>query len=328
MKSGVLYVCLIMSNLFMMEAAFQDHSISYSGSSLVHGTSFANAFLGTEVRTDMTAKSGTDAALQRLRQRVGNALGIGASSLVVFVFFGVFAILCIAFKTGQQAEEIDKLHSRARGLYQDWMAKELSGQKDAAKRRALERQLAQEEKMIQAEKERLAREAEILRAQRAAKDADEALIAKQQAELQDLVKKDKALVNQINARNKVNVDLDKKLFTIVEPIEFKSIRVLPSMKHAPPAEFANPDAANEVLSDLAEILKTVTQPRLMIEGHTAGGQKAVSDIGFEIACERAEKVVKTLVSLGVSKDRLESKGKPGLLGDNKFDTKIITLSWA
>jgi len=318
MKSGGLYVCLVMSSFFQVEAAMQDR---------VHGTSFADAFLGAEASTGIAAKSGTDAALQRLRQRAGEALGIGASSLVVFVFMGIFAILCIAFATGQQQEEIDKLHSRARGLYQDWMAKELAANKDAAKRRALEKQLAQEEAMIKAEKERLAREAELLRQQQLEKDADKAKIAAQQAKLQSLAQADKKLIGQINARNKVMVDMDKKLFKIVEPIEFKSVRVLPSMKHAPPAEFANPSAANEVLSDLAEILKTVTQPRLMIEGHTGGGQKAVSDIGFEIACERAEKVVKTLVSLGVSKERLESKGKPGLLGDNKFDTKIITLSW-
>lgn len=273
------------------------------------------------------AEATQDAALQRLRQRAGVALGIGASTLVVFVFMGIFAIMVIAGKLGNQDEEMDKLNKRANGLYQDWMNKKLGEEKDAEKRKALQRQLSQEEARIRAEKERLAREKDILRGQRAAIDADKATIAKQQETIKGLAKNDKRLIDEVISRGKVSVDLDKKLFKIVEPIMFKSVRVPPTMKHAPPAEFEDPDAAKEVLSDLAEILKTVTKPRLLIEGHTAGGQKAVSDIGFEIACERAEKVVKTLVSLGVAQDRLESKGKPGLLGDNKFDTKIVTLSW-
>jgi len=340
MQRGVSLVCVALSSILVADAAIQENSATPSGSSRARGTSFAeleqiklsfsqmDAFLRAEAKT-MAADSATHAAAHRLHQRNPGvvALGIGASTLVVFVFMGVFAILVIAFQTGQQTEEIDKLHARARGLYQDWMAKELSGQTDAAKRRALEKQLAMEEERIQAEKARLAREQELLRSQEEAEALARAQIAKQQAEIQGLARKDKQLVDQIISRNRVTVDLDKKIFKIVEPIEFKAIHVTASTKHAPPAEFANPDAANEVLSDLAEILKTVTQPRLMIEGHTAGGSRAVSDIGFEIACERAEKVVKTLVALGVSKDRLESKGKPGLLGDNKFDTKIITLSW-
>lgn len=327
MKKGVSCVCLVLTSLFGVDAASQEHSVSLSGSSLFRVTSFADTFLGAEARTEIAAEAGTQAARQKLRRNVGAAIGIGASTMVVFVFFGIFAILCIAFKMGQQAEEIDKLHARTRGLCQDWMAKELAGQKDAAKRRALEEQLAQEEARIKAEKDRLAREAELEKAQQAQLAADRAKMAKQQEKIKGLAREDKVLVDQIIARNKVSVDLDKKIFKIVEPIEFKSVRVMPTMKHAPPAEFADADAANEVLSDLAQILQTITKPRLLIEGHTAGGSKAVSDIGFEIACERAEKVVKTLVSLGVSKERLESKGKPGLLGDNKFDTKIITLSW-
>jgi outer membrane protein OmpA-like peptidoglycan-associated protein len=328
MKVGMRHVYVALVSVLMVDASLQEHSVSLSRSAWGRGTSFADVFLGTHARSNVAVRSGSDAAVERLHQKANPIpLGIGASTLTIFVFFGIFAILAIAFKTGQQAEEIDKLHARTRGMQQDWMAKELMNQKDAAKRRALERELAQEEKLIQAEKDRLQREQEQLRSQQAAEAAARAKIARQQEEIQGLAKKDKQLVDQILARGKVSVDLDKKLFKLIEPIEFKSVFVKTGTKHAPPAEFANPDAANEVLQDLAEILATVTKPRLLIEGHTAGGSKAVSDIGFEIACERAEKVVKTLVSLGVSKDRLESKGKPGLLGDNKFDTKIITLSW-
>merc|ERR1719161_1165015 len=99
------------------------------------------------------------------------------------------------------------------------------------------------------------------------------------------------------------------------------------MKSPPAAEFQDPDKAREVLGDLALILGYVSKAVVLIEGHTAGGAAAVSDIGYEIASDRAEKVVEMLVAIGVPPHRLESKGKPGSLGDNKFDTKIVTLSW-
>jgi flagellar motor protein MotB len=315
----------------VVDAAREENYVSRNGQSLFRGRSIAEAFSGAEGRIKVGVESGSDLAAQRLRQRAGQALSIGGSTLVIFVFMCIFAIMCIAWKMGTQAEEIDKLHTRARGLYQDWMNKELEGQNSEAKKRALKEQLAQDQERARAElakkKEMLAREQDVLKAQQAAIDADKATIAKQREKIKGLAREDKSLIDQILQRNKVSVDLDKKIFKIVEPIEFKSVHVKPGMKHAPPAEFSDPQAAQEVLSDLAQILEKVTEPRLMIEGHTAGGSKAVSDIGFEIACERAEKVVQTLVKLGVPKCRLESKGKPGLLGDNKFDTKIITLSW-
>merc|ERR1719265_358680 len=165
------------------------------------------------------------------------------------------------------------------------MKRESQDQKNEAKRQALKDQLEQKEKRIAFEKAKLAAEQDALRAQQAAIKRDQITIEQQQEKIKGLAREDKRKIDQILSRNRVNVDLDKKLFKILEPIEFQSIRVLPSMKHAPPAEFANPDAANEVLSDLAAILEVVKEPRLMIEGHTAGGAKAVSDIGFEIACE-------------------------------------------
>jgi len=321
-------VCLVLSSLLVVDAVHGEHVFSLSsGSSLLRGTSFAEAFMGAEGRTQVAAGSGSDMALQRLRARAGNALGLGAATLVIFVFMGIFAIMCIAFKLGQQDQEIDKLHDRTRGLYQDWMSKEAGESRDSEKKRALKEQLAEDQRRVQAEKDRLKAEQDVLRGQQAAIEADRRTLAAQKEKIKSLASKDKALIDRILQRNKVFVDLDKKLFKIVEPIGFKSIRVMPGTKHAPPAEFEDEAAAQEVLSDLAQILEVVPQPRLLIEGHTAGGSKAVSDIGFEIACERAEKVVKMLVSLGVPKHRLESKGKPGLLGDNKFDTKIITLSW-
>lgn len=319
-----------MSNAAQKENFMEKYYLSrfsLEGQSFLRGTSLAEISSGTEGRTEVAAASRSDLARQRLQQQVGQPLGIGGASLVVFVFFGIFAIMCIAWKLGQQAEEIDKIHSRIKGLYADWMNKEAQAQNEGVRKRALKAQLAQERERALVETERLKREQDALRAQQAAIEADKKIIAKQQETIKGLAREDKKLIDEIISRNKVNVDLEKKTFRIVEPIEFKSVYVKSSMRHAPPAEFADPDAATEVLGDLAKILEKVTEPRLLIEGHTAGGAKAVSDIGFEIACERAEKVVNTLVSLGVPKHRLESKGKPGLLGDNKFDTKIITLSW-
>jgi len=317
----------------MVNAERGEHFVSLSGKSLLRGTSLAEAFLGVESGAGAAVETTHDLALQRLRQRAGVALGIGASTLVVFVVMGIFAIMVIAGKLGQQDEEIYTLNKRHDGLLADLMRDKLKTREmDLEKRNALENQLSKKARDLEDEKARLAKEKDVLRGQRAAIEADKATIAKQQEQLKSMVKKDKQLIDNVLSRGKVHVDLDKQLFKILEPIAFKKIVVKESMKHAPPAEFEDADAATEVLKDLAEIIRILIEgktssPRLLIEGHTAGGAKAVSDIGFEIACARAEKVTKTLVSLGVEADRLESKGKPGLLGDNNFDTKIVTLSW-
>lgn len=321
MKWGVSYVCVTLSSMLVADAVFEEHTGTLLGSSLAQVTSYTDAFLGAEGRA--TAHSGT---LQSLIQTARAALGIGASTMVVFVFLGVFAILVIAFATGKQFEDIGKKRMQSEELYNEWVAKQKGLQGMNPDLTALQRKKAQKEKELQDKTKKLSSYQELISTQQAELDAEKRTKALNQMQLKGLATEDKALIKRINSRKKVSYDPDTNLFKIVDPIDFVHVRVKPTQTTAPPAEFANPDAAHEVISDLAEILKTMKQTRCRIEGHTEGGDSAAkSAIGKSIAENRAEKVVKELVSMGISRNRLDFRGKPGSTGDNRADIKIIAI---
>jgi len=247
--------------------------------------------------------------------------------LIVTSLVCILCITLLLIKWRQNSKKIDKLYSRVRGLNHSLLLDQMKTSKDRDERDALQAMLSKEQALMADTERDLQITSEKLEASTRELKADRALIATQKAEIKFLKAEDKALINDINRRNKVFVDLEKQIFRFVEPIEFVGEYVTPDMEEAPPAQYRNPQLARETISDLAKILGYVTKVILLVEGHTSGGQEAMSHIGFQIACERAEKVVETLVELGVDPKRLEAKGRPGLLGENKPEVKLVTLSW-
>lgn len=136
----------------------------------------------------------------------------------------------------------------------------------------------------------------------------------------------KQKIEKIHANGRVLVDFEKQLFTIQKAIAFRQQNISPDS--APPKpEFADPIEAREILADLASCLFILKGTVVLVEGHTQGGVNAIADIFFEVASQRAELVVETLVEMGVNPGWLESRGRPGIIGDNMNDVKIVTLSW-
>jgi len=221
------------------------------------------------------------------------------------------------------------MERRVRGLNHSVMMEEVKLCKDKEKIKALRKVLAKEEQLIQEEEGKLTMEEAELSKQRREIDKDRRTIAKQQTEIATLTEATKNLIQEVHERGRVHVDITKQMFSIKEPIPFEPVTVTPGMDQfsVPPAKFQKPKKAKAVLEDLALLLNYVPKAVVLVEGHTAGGAQAVSDVGFAIASERAERVVEVLLRAGVSIHRLESKGRPGTLGDNQYDTKLVTLSW-
>jgi len=248
-------------------------------------------------------------------------IGLFVTSLVI-----ILCITLLLIKWRQNTHKIEKLHARVRGLHHSFVMWEAKHSKDKEKEQALRAMLNKEEQVL-AEYDNAADDA-ALRLEAGAQELkkDRAIIATQKAEIKFLSAEEKALINDIIRRGRVHVDLEKQVFKFAQPIEFAAEYITPDMDEAPPARFANPALAREIIGDLAQILNYV-KAIVLVEGHTQGGEQAMSHIGFQIASERAEKVVETLLECGVEPKRLEAKGLPGLLGDNKSDVKLVTLSW-
>jgi len=249
------------------------------------------------------------------------AIGLICTSLVI-----IMCITMLLIKWRANTHKIEKLHARVRGLHHSLMMEEAKNTKSKEKEDALKAMISKEAEYLTETERAIADEESQIQAGDAELKKDRALIATQKAEIKFLTAEEKALINDIIQRGKVHVDLEKKVFRFVEPIEFAAEYIYPDMDEAPPARFANPAVAREIIGDLAQVMNYV-KAIVLVEGHTSGGEQAMSQIGFQVACERAEKVVETLLEFGIEPKRLEAKGMPGLLGDNKPDVKLVTLSW-
>jgi len=249
-------------------------------------------------------------------------IGLMVTSLVV-----ALCIVLLVIKYRKNVQKLEKLHARVRGLNHSEMLEQQKNSKDQEEIAALKAMLSKEEQMLAETGKALHDTESQVEAGNRELQAERARIATQKAEIKFLSAEDQALSNNIVKRGRVHVDLENKVFKFVEPIEFASSYITPDMTEAPPAAFKDDATARAIISDLAEVLKFVKKAIILVEGHTSGGDKAMSTIGYQIASERAEKVVETLVALGIDSKRLEAKGMPGLLGDNKADVKLKTLSW-
>jgi len=241
------------------------------------------------------------AALVQLRD-ARHAAWNSFSSLEICLALGVavalVAILVLVGKMKVNSAKILKLEDRERGLQHSLMLDHQKTVKDAETSNALKSTLA---KVPQTPE----------------KDAQE---------FKALDSLTRAQVDEVIGRQKVTVDLRMQTFASVQMIEFVPIET-GDLVDPPAAAFADPQTAKEILGDLALLMTFVKGAVVLIEGHTSGGQAAMSSTGFAIAADRAELVVATLVELGIQRERLESRACPGWLGDNRHDIKFVTLAW-
>jgi len=187
--------------------------------------------------------------------------------------------------------------------------------------------LQKQRDLIKRQQDQIKKEREVsLKKQEELKQQKE-LSALQREKLKGLDEARSKNIEKILRRGNVHVDMQTQQIKVLKPLPFKPILVTANMKAPPAAAFEDSASANAVLSDLAELLSYIRKAVILVEEHTSGGTLAISDIGFQIATERAELVVQMLVSKGVNAARLEYRGVPGTMGDNEFTTKLVTLSW-
>lgn len=247
--------------------------------------------------------------------------------LIVVALVSTVCVCLLAWKIIENTKKTGKMHGRVQGLQSSAVLDQMKRGHDKQEAEALCRVLAKEQRFLAQEEALLSEEdAEIARQKREL-EASEAVISSQRAIIKAIDAETKSLIEAVLRRNKVHVDLGKQAFRIVEPIIFKPVFATKEMQEAPAAEFEDVSKAMEVLGDFAMLLEYLPQSVVLVEGHTSGGSAALTNLGFQIAAERAEKVVAALISLGVPDYRLDAKGRPGIMGDNQFDTKIVTLSW-
>lgn len=85
---------------------------------------------------------------------------------------------------------------------------------------------------------------------------------------------------------------------------------------APTAEMGNQKTADPILTDLFEIVETLSVP-VTLEGHLKQGQGGTQSWWQELADNRMKYLVDLLEKRGVSKSLLIPKGMPGKKGLNK-----------
>lgn len=245
-----------------------------------------------DARSDVTTQA---SSLRNLHRRFAG-LSILEISLILVALVAVACVILLVQRFLNQAFRIAQLTKRIQGLQHAHMdnARQLTTDKD--RKEGLERQLAkvdEEEKILDA--------------------GIVSLEVRQQ-------------IDTIVAQGRVHVDIEKKLFTFNRPIAFKRQNIDENTE-PPKPQFEDLNESREVLADLASLLLHFKSTVILVEGHTEGGADALGEVFFEVASQRAELVVDTLVSLGISPGRLESRGRPGIIGDNMNDVKIVTLYW-
>lgn len=281
------------------------------------------SLLGRRTAVSGTLLKGSAELEQHLRAVAISPVEIGliCTSLVV-----ILCIVLLLIKWRANTKKIEKLHARVRGLHHRILMDEAKGCKSKEKLDSIKAMISQEQEYLE-ETERAVQDAEArTKAGEAELKKGRALIAEQKAAIKLLTAEEKALINDIVNKGRVHVDLEKKVFRFVEPIEFQPELIYPDQEEAPPARFQNPAVARAIIADLAQIMIYV-KAIVLVEGHTSGGKEAMSHMGFQVAAERAEKVVETLLEFGVDPKCLKATGKPGLFGDNKADVKLHTVSW-
>lgn len=113
-------------------------------------------------------------------------------------------------------------------------------------------------------------------------------------------------VRPLLPRKAIDIDFDHNRIEIKRPINFA--------KRKPPdssADFDEKylDQANDTIADLAVVIKNYME-RMVVEGHTGGASDPIS-YWQDLANNRAQLIVDTLVAKGVRKNLLKAIGEPG-----------------
>eukprot|EP00929_Paragymnodinium_shiwhaense_P098852 TRINITY_DN60364_c0_g2_i1.p1 TRINITY_DN60364_c0_g2~~TRINITY_DN60364_c0_g2_i1.p1 ORF type:complete len:456 (+),score=96.26 TRINITY_DN60364_c0_g2_i1:99-1466(+) len=122
-------------------------------------------------------------------------------------------------------------------------------------------------------------------------------------------------LHEIEARRNISVDLHNGRVILLRPITFK-----PRLAgDGPVAEFADADAAEEVVKDIALVAK-LFNCAMTIEGHTKGGN---GRFWQTLAENRAKLVAERVTAHGVNKGNVTQLGRPGHLGSNDSRVDVI-----
>lgn len=118
----------------------------------------------------------------------------------------------------------------------------------------------------------------------------------------------------IELRGNVQVNFDTGDVKLLRPISFQPR----TTKDTPVATFTQPEIANSICQDLAEVMKLFDCP-IEVEGHTKGGE---GEFWQTLANERARVVVQKMVEFGAPANKITSRGRPGTLGLNETRTVV------
>mmetsp|Transcript_6907 Transcript_6907/g.17119 ORF Transcript_6907/g.17119 Transcript_6907/m.17119 type:complete len:145 (+) Transcript_6907:92-526(+) len=121
----------------------------------------------------------------------------------------------------------------------------------------------------------------------------------------------------LSGRGNVDVNLETGEVKLLKDIAFKPRRTTDE----PTAELADPAKAKQILDDISEVAKLISEENLIIEGHTKGGE---SKFWKTLADNRAALIGKELAKRKVNPKRLRTVGLPGKQGMNRVAV-VVTL---
>jgi hypothetical protein len=121
-------------------------------------------------------------------------------------------------------------------------------------------------------------------------------------------------VRHIEMRGNVRLNQETGQVALLRRLDFQPR----TTKDEPSAVFRDPDTAEAICKDLAE-LSNVFRADMTIEGHTKGGE---SDFWQTLANGRARIVAEAMIDFGANPNLLHTRGLPGRVGNNEVKTAV------
>jgi len=121
-------------------------------------------------------------------------------------------------------------------------------------------------------------------------------------------------VRLVEERGNVRVNHSTGHVTLIRQLAFQPR----TTKDEPTAVFRDPERADMICRDLAELSRIFSCP-MTIEGHTKGGE---GEFWQSLANRRAAIVAEKMVEFGADPYQLETRGLPGHLGHNVIKTEV------
>jgi len=121
-------------------------------------------------------------------------------------------------------------------------------------------------------------------------------------------------VRLVEQRGNIRVNHITGQVTLLRSLQFQPR----TTKDEPTAVFRDPDVAEAICRDLAEISNIFSCP-MTIEGHTKGGE---SEFWQTLANRRARVVAEAMIDFGANPSLLHTQGLPGRLGKNEVKTEV------